>query len=95
MSLDDVKKNLLNLNPKKSSTSGTIPATILKQTNYIHLQYLTNAINHKLQTNCFPDKLKQSEVIPVYKKLELLEKENYRPVTLLPHVLVITLERRK
>ena len=86
MSLYDVKKNLLNLSPKKSSTSGTIPATILKQTNDVHLQYLTNAINHKLQANCFPDKLKQSEVIPVYKKLDPLEKENYRPVSLLPHV---------
>ena len=50
------------------------------------MQNLTNVINHTLQTNCFPDKLKQSEVIPVYKKLDLLEKEDYRPVSLLPHV---------
>ena len=54
--------------------------------NHVHLQHLTNAINHTLQTNCFPDKLKQSEVIPVYKKLDPLKKENYRPVRLLPHV---------
>ena len=39
-----------------------------------------------MQTNCFPDKLKQSEVIPVYKKLDPLEKENYRSVSLLPQV---------
>ena len=31
-SLDDLKEEVLNLNPKKSSTSGTIPVTILKQT---------------------------------------------------------------
>ena len=86
VSLDDVKKEVLNLNPKKSSTSGTIPVTILKQTIDVHLQHLTNAINYTLQTNCFPDKLKQSKVIPVYKKLDSLEKENYRPVSLLPHV---------
>ena len=86
MSLDDVKKQVLNLNPKKSSTSGTIPATILKETIDVHLQHLTNAINHTLETIVFPDKLKQSEVIPVYKKLDPLEKENYRPVSLLPHV---------
>ena len=42
--------------------------------------------SHRLQRNCFPDKLKQSKVIPVYKKLDSLEKENYRPVSLLPHV---------
>ena len=76
----------LDLNLKKFSTSGTIPVTILKQTIEVHLQHLTNAINHSLQTNCFPDKLKQSEVIPVYKMLDPLEKEkNYRPVSLLPH----------
>ena len=86
MSLGDVKKEVLNLNPKKSSTSGTIPVTILKQTIDVHLQHLTNAINYTLQTNCFPDKLKQSKVIPVYKMLDSLEKENYRLVSLLPHV---------
>ena len=42
--------------------------------------------SHRLKRNCFPDKLKQSKVIPVYKKLDSLEKENYRPVSLLPHV---------
>ena len=86
MSLDEHKKEVLNLNPKKSSTSKTIPVTILKQTVDSHLQQLTNAINHTLQTNCFSDKLKQSEVIPVYTKLEPLEKENYRSVSLLLHI---------
>ena len=80
VSLDDVKKEVLNLNLKKSSTSGTIPVTILKQTIAVYLQHLTNAINHTLQT------LKQSEVIPVYKKFDPLEKENYRPVSLLPRI---------
>ena len=37
VSLDDVKKEVLNLNLKKSSTSGTIPVTILKQTIDTHL----------------------------------------------------------
>ena len=76
----------LNLNPKTFSTSGTIPNTIFKQTMNVHLQHLTNALNHTLEKNCFPDKLKQSQVIPVFKKPDLLEKENYRPASLLPHV---------
>ena len=42
--------------------------------------------SHRLQRNCFPDKLKQSKVIHIYKKLDSLEKENYRPVSLIPHV---------
>ena len=86
VSLNDVKKEVLNLNPKKSSTSGTIPVTTLKQTNDVNLQHLTNAINHALQKNCFINKLKQWEVISIYKKLDPLENESYIPVSLLPHV---------
>ena len=66
MSLGDVKKDVLNLNPKKPSTSGTTLVTILQQTFDVHLQDLTNAINYTLQINCFPDKLKQLQVTPVY-----------------------------
>ena len=37
----------------------------------------------------FPDELKQSEIKPVYKNLDPLQKENYRPVSLLPHILKV------
>ena len=86
MPLDNVKKEVLNLNPQKSSTSGTILVTILKRTIDAHLQQLTNAMDYTLQTNCFPDKLKHSDVIPVYEKLDPLEKEYYILVNLLPNV---------
>ena len=55
---------------------GAIPASILKQ--YIelgvHLKYLTNTTNYSLKNSNFPDELKQSEVIPLYKKLDLFTK---------------------
>ena len=38
--LNDVKKEVLTLNPKKFSKSGTISVTILKQTIDVHLQHL-------------------------------------------------------
>ena len=44
VSLDDVKKEVLNLNLNKSSMSGTILVTIFKQTIDITIQHLTNAI---------------------------------------------------
>ena len=43
-------------------------------------------MNYSIQHSSFPQELKLSEVIPVYKKLHPLQKENYRPVSLLPHV---------
>ena len=86
VSMDEVKKEVLKLNSKKSSTYGAIPASILKQTIEVHLKYLTNTINNSLKESTFPDELKQSEVIPVYKKLDPLQKKNYRPMSLLPHI---------
>ena len=80
MSLDEVKKDVLN--PKKP---GTILVTIPRQTIDVNLKR-TNAINHTLQANCFPDILRQSEVIPVYKQLDPLEEEKNRPVSLPPRV---------
>ena len=85
VSREEFKKEIINLNVKKSSTNGTIPATILTQCMDVYLPFLTKAINHAITKNIFPAQLKKSEVIPVYKKEDLLKKENYRPVSLLPH----------
>ena len=71
---------------KKSSTLGFIPLTILKDCIDVYLVHLTNAVNHSQQTSVFPQNLKQTEVIPLYKKLDPLNKKNYRPVNLLPHL---------
>ena len=48
---------------------GAIPASILKQSIEVPLKYLTSNINQFLKESTFPDELKQSEVIPVYKNL--------------------------
>ena len=86
VSMDEVKKVILKLNSKISSRYVAIPAIILKQTIEVHLKYLTITINHSLKESAFPDELKQSEVIPIYQKLDSSQKENYRPVSLLPHI---------
>ena len=83
---NEVKKEIENLDTKKSSTYGSIPATILKQCVDAYLPHLTNSINYSIQHSNFSQELKLSEVIPVYKKLDPLQKENYRPASLLPHV---------
>ena len=86
VSNNEVKKEIENLDTKKSSTYGSIPATILKQCVNAYLPHLTNSINYSIQHSSFPQELKLLEVSPVYQKLNPLQKENYRPVNLLPHV---------
>ena len=71
---DDVKKEIINLNVKKSSTNGFIPAKILKQCVDVYLPFLTKAINHAITENTFREQLNP------------LKKENYRSVRLLPTV---------
>ena len=46
---------------------------------------MTNAIHLAISECKFPDKLKKSEVIPLYKKQESLKEEDYPLVSLLPH----------
>ena len=78
VSNNEVKKEIENLDTKKSSTYGSIPATILKQCVNAYLPHLTNSINYSIRHSSFPQELKLSEVIPVYKKLDPLQKENFR-----------------
>ena len=65
---------------------GDISAGMLKSTIDIHPSILTKIINLSLRIGCFPDELKAAEVSPTFKKNDDLEKENYRPVSVLPHM---------
>ena len=53
VSPEDVKKEIMNLNVKKSSSNKAIPAKILKQFVHTYLPFLTNCINHSFVTNKF------------------------------------------
>ena len=86
VSLEGLKKETLNLNVKKPSANGSIPTKVLKQNAEMHLSFLAKSINHIFTKSDFPRELKNSEVIPVYKKEDPPRKKNYRPVSLLPHV---------
>ena len=83
---ESVENEILKLNTKKSSASGSISATILKQSVETYLPFSTKAISLAITEYEFPDKIKKSEVILLYKKQDALRKENYRLVSLLPHV---------
>ena len=58
---------------------------ILKTFSGSFLPYLTGVINHSITTSFFPDELKLAEVISAFKKDDPLDKENYRPISLLSH----------
>ena len=86
MTEDLVREELMNLDGFKATLIGDISVNILKSTVDIHLPFITNSINLSIENGCFPEELKIAEVSPIFKKKDDLDKENYRPVSVLPHV---------
>ena len=75
------------LDIRKSGTFMNIPAIILKQVDEIASEPLAHIWNDQvISKEKFPTRLKLADVTPLFKKLENVCKENYRPVSLLPLV---------
>ena len=64
-------------------SAGEIPIKILKGITFCFPE-LTNCIDESLTNNKFPDTIKLSDITPVFKKLDPIDKANYRPVSILP-----------
>ena len=86
VSEDQVREEIMNLEGSKATPIGDISVDILKSTVDIHLPFITNSINLSIEKGCFPEVLKLAKVNPIFKKKDDLDKENYRPVSILPHV---------
>ena len=83
VSTEDVKKVIKDLKTNKS-VGGEIPTQILKESEFT-FETLENCINQSLKTTGeFPGSLKLGNLTPIYKKDDLLDKSNYRPVSILP-----------
>ena len=69
--------------PKNKAAGGEVPLHFLKQC-VIAYQMLADCINDILSQGIFPNTLKFANITPVHKKDEATDKENYRPVSVLP-----------
>ena len=83
---DLVCKIILSLDGSKATPVGDIPTDVLKSTVDIHLPFITKIINVSFGNGRFSDELKLAEVSPIFRKNDDLDKENYRPVSILSHV---------
>ena len=77
-------KLLSNLNINKSTGVDKISEKILMSCVSIVSGTISNLINTTYKLGKFPDGLKQAQVLPLYKKKDPLNKENFRPGSLLP-----------
>ena len=74
---------LQKLNEKKAMGHDRIPAKLLKICATELSPFFTHLVNKSILDGIFPSDLKLAEVCAIFKKLDRLSKENYRPVSLL------------
>ena len=84
LSTDDVLSELKKLEHMKSTTG--ISVKLLKENADICTHILTRIFNSCITDGVFPDKLKLADISPIFKSIESMAKENYRPVSILNSV---------
>ena len=81
---DEVLSILKNLKNCKATGLDTIDVSTVKLVADIILPALTHIINLSLNSGTFPTEWKVAKVIPLLKRGDPLQPQNYRPVALLP-----------
>ena len=84
ISTEEVYNEIRNLNPAKSTPSHNPPVKYIKLAARVIAPILTNLFNTSIATSTFPDALKLSEIIPLFKQGDKLDCSNYRPISLIP-----------
>lgn len=86
VSEEAVLKIINELKPKTSCGKDGVSNKLLKYIKSEVTPALTLIINQSIKTGIFPDKLKIAKVLPVYKKNDPKNFENYRPISVLSSV---------
>ena len=84
VSIEEIQKEILNLNNKKPSQNSNIPTKIIKENSHIFEKVLCSFINDSIKSFTFPSCLNEADVTPIQKKGKKDKKENYRLVSILP-----------
>ena len=83
LSKEGITKAIKSLSSNKTSPIEDMPNKILKNSIHICSGKLINIFNECLMNGKFPDTLKRADVVPIVKKGNDNENENYRPVSML------------
>ena len=85
--IGDIELEVKCLKTKKASTFMNIPTKYLKQAVKIIVEPLMQIWNNEI-VDCrkFPNTLKCADITPIFKKLESILVNNYRPISILPVV---------
>ena len=79
-----IEREIMRLNKNKASQKSDIPIRITKDNVDIFADFLCETVNCTIKTSNFPSCLKLADITPLHKKGRKNNKENYRPVSILP-----------
>ena len=82
----DIESLINCIKPNKAIGPNSIPTKILKEFKTELSEPLSDMINVSFNKGIFPDFLKVANVIPIHKKGEKLDPNNYRPISLLSNI---------
>ena len=85
-SYEETVEEVNNLKIRKVSQKTDIPVRIIKENIDIASYFLYHNFNSSLSCSNFPTSMKYAEVTPVHKKDDKTDKENYRPISILPNL---------
>ena len=80
----EILKTVKNFRNKKSNYPHGLSMEILKQVITNIVQPLTYICNKSFVEGCFPDSMKISMIVPIYKAGDKNTFNNYRPISILP-----------
>ena len=84
--LNETLNRVHKLNRKKASQATDIPVKIIKENKDAISFYVFHNFNSALSSCSFPTALKYADVQPAFKKDDKTDKENYRPIIILPNL---------
>jgi hypothetical protein len=79
----EVEKLAKGLKNKLSAGIDEIPDYVVKQCIKLLKKPLANIYNASVESGIFPDQLKIAKVVPLYKKADTRNIQNYQPIVLL------------
>ena len=84
--IKETEKKISSLQENKASGPNSLPIKMLKTSKKQLSVPLTYLINLAFEIGVFPDILKTAKVIPIFKKEEQQDCNNYRPISLLSNI---------
>ena len=86
VSLDEIKKEIKNLNTKKACQDTDIPTKIVQENSDIFAEFIFQNLNYGIEFSVFPANIKNANITPVHKKDSRNIESNYRPVSILSNI---------